>query len=200
MNPNSFLFNIATSKMGFPLHDIEFMPRWSKHRFINKGKGLQPSFWYAEKYLESKKYQTQNKAPTLQKQTTLIYGAESWKITKTISYRLEVFQRKCLRRILRIFWPNTISNEDIYAQTLTMLITEEIQRRRWRWICHILRRPTTISIFTLRWNPAGKRSRGKPKTKQKRGDEQWRQRRNNMTGMGAALKYLPVTEKNADHW
>ena len=37
--------------------------------------------------------------------STLLYGAESWKMTKTISHKLEVFQNKCLRRILRIYWP-----------------------------------------------------------------------------------------------
>ena len=30
--------------------------------------------------------------------STLLYGAESWKMTKTISHKLEVFQNKCLRR------------------------------------------------------------------------------------------------------
>ena len=34
--------------------------------------------------------------------STLLYAAESWKMTKTISHKLEVFQNKCLRRILRI--------------------------------------------------------------------------------------------------
>ena len=33
---------------------------------------------------------------------TLRYGAESWKMTKTISHKLEVFQNKCLRRILLV--------------------------------------------------------------------------------------------------
>ena len=45
--------------------------------------------------------------------STLLYGAESWKMTKTISHKLEVFQNKCLRRILRIYWPQTISNYEL---------------------------------------------------------------------------------------
>ena len=35
--------------------------------------------------------------------STLLYGAESWKMTKTISHKLDVFQNRCLRRILRIY-------------------------------------------------------------------------------------------------
>ena len=46
--------------------------------------------------------------------SVLLYGAESWKITKAISTKLDVFQRRCLRRILKIYWPNTITNKDLY--------------------------------------------------------------------------------------
>ena len=41
--------------------------------------------------------------------SSLLYGAESWKITETVLKKLEVFQRRCLRSILRIFWPNVIN-------------------------------------------------------------------------------------------
>ena len=85
-------------------------------------------------------------------------------MTKTLSQKLEVFQRKCLRRILRIFWPNVISNEDLYAETHTQPIDEVIRKRRWRWIGHVLRRPPdAISRVAIRWTPAGKRKRGRPK-------------------------------------
>ena len=96
--------------------------------------------------------------------TSLLYGAESWKMTKTIAKKLEVFQRKCLRRIVRVCWPNTISNEDLYDMTATRPITEEIKRRRWRWIGHVLRLPpTAIARVALRWTPDGRRGRGRPK-------------------------------------
>ena len=96
--------------------------------------------------------------------TSLLYGAESWKMTGTIAKKLEVFQRKCLRRIVRVFWPNTISNEDLYDMTATRPITEEIKRRRWRWIGHVLRLPpTAIARVALRWTPDGRRGRGRPK-------------------------------------
>ena len=45
--------------------------------------------------------------------STLLYGAESWKMTKTISHKLEVFQNKCLRTILRIYWSQKISNYEL---------------------------------------------------------------------------------------
>jgi len=45
-----------------------------------------------------------------------------------------------------------------------MPITEEKQRRRWRWIGHVFRcPPSAIPKVALSWTPAGKRSRGRPK-------------------------------------
>ena len=44
--------------------------------------------------------------------TTLLYGAECWRCTDSDMMRLERFQRKCLRYILRIWWPNVISNQN----------------------------------------------------------------------------------------
>ena len=43
----------------------------------------------------------------------LLCEAKWWKITVAIKRKLEVFQTKCLRRNLKIYWPNNISNEDL---------------------------------------------------------------------------------------
>ena len=94
----------------------------------------------------------------------LLYGAESWKVTHSLTSKLDVFQTKCLRRILRIFWPNTISNAALYERTNTTPLSQVIKRRRWTWIGHINRmHPTSIPRVALRWTPAGKRKRGRPK-------------------------------------
>ena len=54
--------------------------------------------------------------------SVLLYGCESWKVTTTISRMLEVFQNRCRRRILNIFWPNTISNIELHRKTSTSSI------------------------------------------------------------------------------
>ena len=93
-----------------------------------------------------------------------MYGAESWKMTKTISHKLEVFQNRCLHRILNIFWPNTISNAELHRRTTTKLITQEVQMHRWIWIRHVLQMPPTkLPRVALRWTPDGHRKRGRPK-------------------------------------
>ena len=55
----------------------------------------------------------------------LLYGAESWKRTNSIVNKLDVFQTRCLRRILRIFWPRTISNADMYKSINTKSLSQK---------------------------------------------------------------------------
>ena len=60
----------------------------------------------------------------------LLYGSESWKMTNIINHRLEVFQNRCLHKILKIFRPNTISNAELHRRTSTQPITLEIKKKR----------------------------------------------------------------------
>ena len=70
---------------------------------------------------------------------------------------------QCLRRILRIHWPETISNENLWARTRQTPVEEDIRRRRWRWLSHTLPKPpSSIGRQALKWNPQGQRKRGRP--------------------------------------
>ena len=73
--------------------------------------------------------------------SVLLYAAESWKVTKAIFQMLDVFQSKCLRRILRIYWANKISNKKLHETTGPIYL--EVKRRRWRWVGHVCRIPLT---------------------------------------------------------
>ena len=44
--------------------------------------------------------------------SVLLYGAECWKVNQNDGQRLKTFHNRCLHRILRIFWPRTITNEN----------------------------------------------------------------------------------------
>ncbi|XP_063078276.1 fish-egg lectin-like [Engraulis encrasicolus] len=44
----------------------------------------------------------------------LLYGSETWRTTKHITNKLQTFTNHCLRRILKIFWPNRISNTSLW--------------------------------------------------------------------------------------
>jgi len=43
----------------------------------------------------------------------LVYGSETWMHTKALDSKLQVYVNTCLRQILRIRWPGTISNEEL---------------------------------------------------------------------------------------
>ncbi|XP_054283747.1 uncharacterized protein LOC129000774 [Macrosteles quadrilineatus] len=77
--------------------------------------------------------------------------------------QLQVFVNRCLRRIMRVFWPNTISNEQLWEATGQTKISLEIRRRKWRWLGHTLRKTDgAIEKKALEWNPQGTRKRGRP--------------------------------------
>ncbi|KMQ82593.1 endonuclease-reverse transcriptase [Lasius niger] len=96
--------------------------------------------------------------------SVLLYGSETWKLTMKQTKRLDVFQNKCLRIIMRIFWPNTMSNDTLLRKTNLTSINEVIKMRRWRFTGHILRMDTNeIPHVALTWAPEGSRRRGRPR-------------------------------------
>ena len=46
--------------------------------------------------------------------SVLLYGSETWRITKTSTQKLQTFTNRCLRNILNIRWPEVISNEELW--------------------------------------------------------------------------------------
>jgi hypothetical protein len=49
--------------------------------------------------------------------SVLLYCCETRKASKTFTEELQIFINECLRRILRIFWPIQISNNDLWTRT-----------------------------------------------------------------------------------
>jgi len=96
--------------------------------------------------------------------SVLLYGCETWLVTERIKQLLQVFVNRCLRRIFRIFWPNRISNQDLWRKAELKDINLEVRRRKFGWIGHTLRRsPNEVCFKALVYNPQGSRRRGRPK-------------------------------------
>lgn len=96
--------------------------------------------------------------------SVLLYGAETWRMNKTTTCKVQTFINSCLRRILQICWPDTISNTNLCQRTGQLPIEEDIRKRRWGWIGHTLRKPpANVTRQALKWNPQGKRKRGRPR-------------------------------------
>ena len=70
-----------------------------------------------------------------------------------------------VRRILKIFWPVQISNQELWVRAKQRPIELEIRQRKWGWLGHTLRRPPgDIAKAALEWNPQGTTPRGRPRT------------------------------------
>ena len=61
----------------------------------------------------------------------LLYNSKTWRMTKGLEQKLQVFINKSLRNILRIWWPRKISNKELWKQTGQQPIEEEIRPRAW---------------------------------------------------------------------
>ena len=107
----------------------------------------------------------------------LLYGWETWRMTKRDEVKLDTFLHKCLRRLLKIYWPMKVSNDEVRRRARTCTISEQIRRRRWRWIGHVLRMNNQSNPrIALTWAPERKRTRGRPKVTWRRTAERERQK------------------------
>ena len=66
--------------------------------------------------------------------STLLYGSECWRMIESDITKLSVFHTKNLKRILQIFWPHTISNQQLLARCNQDSMETILMGRRWRWI------------------------------------------------------------------
>ncbi|CAI2724032.1 unnamed protein product [Schistosoma spindalis] len=88
----------------------------------------------------------------------LLCGSETWRTTTTTIKKLQVFINSCLRKILNIHWPDTISNSLLWERTNQLPAEEGIRKRRWKWIEHKLRKLSNCITRT------GKSWKGLPRT------------------------------------
>ncbi len=81
--------------------------------------------------------------------SVLMYNSSCWAAPKHIMESINVLQRKHLRQILRIHWPNKISNEALYERCKKRPLTERAEKARWKMLGHILRSGNGTPEFQL---------------------------------------------------
>jgi hypothetical protein len=88
----------------------------------------------------------------------LFYGCQTWMVTEVINRKLPAYVNRCLRRILKIWWPRKISNIDLWRKTNQIDINLEIRRRKFGWLGHTVKKGTdSVPRNALEWNPQGHR-------------------------------------------
>ena len=122
----------------------------------------------------------------------LFYGCETWKNSKYITTKLQVFINKRLWKILRIFLLDKITNNELWKRTKQPRIDLQIRKCKWGWLGHTLQKPIDdITRQALEWNPQGNGVEGGQRT---RGKERCLKRLKEQKRPGQRLSASPRIE------
>ena len=97
---------------------------------------------------------------------TLLYSAELWPLTATLSKSLNAAHHKWQKSILGVSWKDKITNEEVRVRTGQHSIENVISERRLHWLGHLTRMDhQRIPQQALYWEvPAFKWGPGRPRT------------------------------------
>ena len=71
--------------------------------------------------------------------TSLLYGCETWTLTKQQSKRLEKFHQTTLRKIARIKWFHKVTNYQVLSRCNISSLQAMIDKAKLRWTGHVIR-------------------------------------------------------------
>ena len=97
--------------------------------------------------------------------SSLLYGAETWRLTENNKRRVEATEMDVLRRSSRISRKDRIRNVTIRQQIgLEETVIKETEQNQLTWCGHVQRMAEgRLSKITLKWMPKQKEVRGRPK-------------------------------------
>ena len=78
--------------------------------------------------------------------SVLLYGSGAWATTLADRPRLDVFDMRCQRRLLRVFWQQHVSNQSIRERTKQPTASSLLRQRRLRWFEHLRRMPPSLPV------------------------------------------------------
>ena len=73
--------------------------------------------------------------------SVLVYGCESMKVLRELKDRVRRFRSGCLRKIMKIIWYDTVSEEELRARTGQKSVIERLRMYCWRLYGYVLRMP-----------------------------------------------------------
>lgn len=93
------------------------------------------------------------------------YGCEAWTLKKEEERRIQAFENKCIRKLLRIPWTRLLTTKQVYeiAQTESELLSH-VKSRKLRYFGHVMRHPhDSIEGSVMVGLVEGTRGRGRPR-------------------------------------
>ena len=97
--------------------------------------------------------------------SVLLYGSETWSLTKGMEKRIEAFKMWAYRKIAKISWKQKINNQKVLKKLnlkKTELLTT-VKQRKLKYYGHIRRHPS-IQKSIVEGKIEGKRGRGRKRT------------------------------------
>jgi hypothetical protein len=68
--------------------------------------------------------------------STLLHRCETLRVTQEMCKKLQSFVNQCLHRMVKGWWPLTITKDELWKQTNEIKIIEQITRCKLNWIGH----------------------------------------------------------------
>ena len=81
--------------------------------------------------------------------STLFCGSESWSTTLADRRLVEVFDMRCQRRLLRVFWQQHISNQSIRERTKQPTASSLLRQRHSCWFGYVIRMASFLTVRVI---------------------------------------------------
>ncbi|GFR70754.1 retrovirus-related Pol polyprotein LINE-1 [Elysia marginata] len=125
----------------------------------------------------------------------LTYGCETWTLLADTERWIQIFENKCLRKLLRISHKDHVTSESVRELVVTYVGPQEpllatVKRRKLAWFGHVTRHDS-LSKTILQGTVEGKRRRGRQKKARCDNIKEW-------TGM--AMYELVRSASDRDAW
>ena len=93
--------------------------------------------------------------------SVVMYGCESWTIKKAESRRIDAFELRCWRRLLRVPWTERRSNQSILKEISPECSLEGLMlKSKLQYFGHLMRRTDSLKKTLMLGKIEGKRRRG----------------------------------------
>ena len=123
----------------------------------------------------------------------MLYGCETWTVTKRCESQILSFERKCYQKILRIGWTQKVTYKELYGKIqLAETLLQKVIQRKLRLFGYICRMDDSRKIKSLMFKIMdGSNKRGRPHREWSDDIEQW---------CGATLQELSHAALDRQRW
>jgi hypothetical protein len=119
------------------------------------------------------------------------YGCESWTIRKEDAKKIQAFEMKTLRKVLRIPWTAHRTNESVLKECDSKReLLEAVKKRKLTYLGHMMRKEgENLEKMIIQGSVPGKRGRGRPR-------RTWIDDATEWTGMRIEEMFRATTDRN----